>query len=212
MEAPNDMAYHYVKIHLSTPGTSAREPGKPFGTAIVEILDNKGKLLCHTPRCFGYYSEKNPDVRFYGILEKDSEKIPIGTLDVDEKGHGSCEWEFVSSQDALEESVSYKLVIMAERNLNDQGEKATDLFLEGVFSLPFEVWDNKVVGIKKEAKVKQLAHRQDQGIPPLIQKVEPFQPAIPNTVWWQINIQPGYGTEMGTVEYCPRRRKYEALF
>lgn len=212
MDGSWNLAYNYVKVLLSTPGDMSSETGKQFGSATLEILGNKGKLTCQTPKCFGYFSEKNPDVKFFGFMVRNGEKLPIGELTVDENGNGSCEWDFIISGESRPDGIPYKLMILAGHKMPIANEKFTDIFLEGYFNLPFEISDSKVVGLKKEAKVEQLVNRQVYERNPHFQKVEPFQPAIPNSVWWQITVQPGYNWGLSQSDYCPRRKRYEALF
>lgn len=211
MEESGSLAYNFVKVLLGTPSDLRGEKIKQFGSATIEIFGRKGKMICETPKCFGYFSEKNPEVKFFGFLVRSGEKLPIGELAVDENGNGTCEWDFIIAEEKQKDVIPYKLVIMAGERLVE-GEKYTDIFLEGYFNLPFKIISNKVVEIKKEAKVEQSLNRQVYGKNPHFQKVEPFKPAIPDSVWWQITVQPGYA--WGSPQYydCPRHKRFEALF
>ena len=83
--------------------------------------------------------------------------------------------------------------------------------LEGRFSMPGEIRDKRIVSFSKGLRVnKNIPEACEPN--PIFQRVEPFKPPIPNSVWWRIGIQPYLGMSREHLDYCPRRKLNRAVF
>lgn len=217
MEGIKASDYCHLSIFVYPPDNFPDNRSHSHGTAKLELLGSKGWLSCQTAY-LGVFAEKHPEFEIVAFLVKEStgEKFRIGRLTVDEKGFGVLNRNFVSAGLKVEKSAcvdqSYRIIVLATLNSGMPDNTVSTILLEGSFKIPFEIRDDRVVGFKKEAKVEEPADRQVYDKNPLFKKVEPFQPAIPNTVWWQIGIQPVYEYRYLQHDYCPRRKQSKAVF
>ncbi|HWI55016.1 MAG TPA: hypothetical protein VNT57_04955, partial [Desulfobacteria bacterium] len=108
--------------------------------------------------------------------------------------------------------MQYKLILVATRYGSAEESAISEVLLEGCFKIPFEIRDERIVGFKKEAKVDKTANQLSKERNPLFQRVEPFQPPIPNCVWWRISVQPSLDYSYLQQDYCPRRKPNKAVF
>jgi len=216
MEISKEPEYCFHKVYLYMPGADRKTSGIPYGTAEIEVYGNRGKLRCCTRDFLLTGSGPYPESEFSVLLfnETGGETLNIGRLHFDQTGCGECNWDFKTSSltaDEIEKSAMiYKLMVKAESKKTDGSPKGLGgVLLEGLFALPFEARDSRVVGFKKEVKVKPANSKVWKN--PVFQRVEPFEPPIPNSIWWRIGIQPDFGGGWVT-GFCPRQKKYGAGF
>lgn len=216
MEAPKDVEYCYTNTFLHPPGVFPVGNAQSCGTLELELLGNRGRLCCRTGQIFSFL-QNNQGFDLVVFLSKKStgENFKLGRIDSDQDGRGVFTRSFSDLGLKVEKSPSqqtgYSIRIVAVKDLN--GQKVSSVVLvEGAFKIPFEIRDERVVGFKKEAKVEKTAKQHNNEINPLFKKVEPFQPPLPATVWWQISIQPVYEYGYLQEDYCPRRKSNKAVF
>lgn len=217
MEVKGVSAYRFDKVYLYPPVTVPGVSPQPWGTVELEVFGHKGVLVCRTNEPLGPILKKYPGGRFPVFLRKesDSEGDFVGYLSVDKSGHGLYRWEFNAAgagDDKYARPVGYHLLVGFRSDSGQEaGQSGKQVLMEGQFTLAFEARDTRVVGFKKEVKAAR------KGVPaeaknPLFQKVEPFDPPIPNTVWWLVSIQPDFRNTLWQKEYCPRQKRYKAVF
>lgn len=213
MEVSKVPGYRYHKAYLysahNPPGTECG----PWGTAELIIYGAKGRLLCQTSDSVNKKLQAHPGAKFFAVVlnESSGEKLCAGEL-IPDVGKRRFIWEFNTSYSGKEKQADnpffYQIRVVA-----GQAATGADLggtVMQGGFSLPVELRDSRIVGFKKEGTAKKPS-REAWEKNPIIQMVEPFEPPIPNTVWWQISIQPDF-RNFRQVEYCPRQKAYKAVF
>lgn len=215
MEVSKEPGYRYHKTYLysshNLPGTGDR----PWGTAELVINGAKGLLSCQTSECISGLLAANPGTKFFAVVSNEStkEKLCAGELIPDVSTQRRFIWEFNTAHSRTEKRVDsplfYHIGVIAGQASMGYSESSRVL-MQGAFSLPFEVRDSRIIGFKKEATAKKPS-REAWEKNPIIHKVEPFEPPIPNTVWWQISVQPDF-RNFRQVEFCPRQKSYKAVF
>lgn len=215
MEASNDPDYRFYQTYLYAACGFPGAAGEPWGTMEIKIHGHKGQLICRTRECLGRVYTPHPLIKFPVTLETKGggEKLHVGYLAIDSSDTGLCSWDFSIAGQGNEDTgikpATYKIVISAEQDGAHPGGSG-GIVMGGIMTLPFELRDNRVVGFKKEATVRkagQVAGEKN----PFFQRVEPFQPPIPYSVWWQISIQPDF-RYFRQANYCPRQKPYKAVF
>lgn len=217
MEGLKKSKYRFSKVFLYRSGVSPKQLQKSYGTVRIEFEGNKGSLKCRIHEEVAYLVTDNSAIELVAELSKpNGEQFRVGRLLIDETGTMASEWKFSSfggsAGELFGEKAGYRLLIIAvQKNISTERKKSR-LLLEGFFDPPFEIKDDRIVGFSKEAKVEVNTNRKVCEKNPLFQKVEPFQPPIPNSVWWQISIQPAYSSDVLYTDYCPRRKPNKAIF
>lgn len=215
MEVSKDPGYHYCKTYLyslhSLPGTGVG----PWGTAELVVNGARGLLICQTSECINGLLAANPGTKFFVIVLNESikENLCAGELALDTDGCRRYTWEFNTAYSGKEKQADSPFVYqvrIAAGQTSAGCQELKGVLMQGVFSLPFEVRDSRIVGFKKEGTAKKPS-REAWEKNPIIQKVEPFEPPIPNTVWWQISVQPDF-RYFRQAEFCPRQQSYKAVF
>ncbi len=215
MDISREPEYYYCRLYLYPPFAAASAAQKPFGAAEIEICGRKGRLICRTESCLGEIARENCHGIFPVMLSRAGESFYIGHIAIEPSGQGVYRWDFSiaghEDRDSEDKPVTYRILVLAGPlpENNDNGNRK--VLMEGVFSLASEVRDNRIVGFMKEAKVRKKS-RESITVNPLFQKVEPFEPPIPNCSWWQISIQPNFRSSYWQVGYCPRQKTYKANF
>lgn len=207
--------YRYYKTYLyplhKTPGAG----DSPWGTAEIVINGAKGMLSCQAGERLCGLMAADPSIKFSGIVMNEStgENLWSGELVFGQIGQGQDSWEFTAGYAGRDKPVDSPLIYRLQVMIRQSGEgslKTGGHFVQGVFSLPFEIRDSRIVGFKKEGTAKKPG-REAFEKNPIIQKVEPFEPPIPNSVWWQISLQPDF-RHFRQAEFCPRQKSYKAVF
>ncbi len=217
MEVSQGTDYHFYQVSLYPPSHLRGIGREPLGTAELEIFGPRGRLNCRTREGLGLLVGVYPQVTFPVFLCKifDQELTGIGCLSLNQSGCGVSRWDFAAvapgGKGSGQTPVLYKLVIAAKQGLSPQDGAGSIILMEGVFTLSFEVRGSRIVGFKKEAKVRKKSRQINQKNP-LFQRVEPFQPPIPNSVWWRISIQPDLGEGYWQTGFCPRQKPSRAVF
>ncbi len=217
MESVRELDYSYVKAFLHPPGFLPTTNAGLYGTVELEIMGNKGCFNVQTASVSGF-RERNPDFELEIFLSKEStgDKVRIGRINTDGEGKGTCRKTFIDTGLKAEKAeagkMSYKFMLIATRYVSVEESAISRVLLEGYFKIPFEIRDERIVGFKKEAKVDKTANQLSKKRNPLFQKVEPFQPPIPNFVWWRISVQPSLDYSYLQQDYCPRRKTNKAVF
>ncbi len=217
MEVSKDLGYRFYNVFLYPPDSLSNEVRGPCGTAQIEVFGDKGRLTCHTSIPVEKLSGEGLRYEFPVLFcrELDKEMFNVGYLKTDKSGLGEFAWEFTTAipgnGGSMNGPVTYRfLVTTRQEGSLDEGRDSV-ILLEGIVTLASEVRDKRVVGFKKEAKVRKT-DRNASETNPLFQKVDPFHPPIPNTSWWRISIQPDLDNGSWQVGYCPRQKPYRAVF
>lgn len=217
MEVLRVNEYRFEQVYLYPPVNVPGVNLKPFGAVQLEVFGHRGMLVCRTNWPLRKFLREHPEASFPVFLRKENspEDRLIGYLSPDKSGCGVYQWEF-NNAGTRYGSAGRPLAYLLQIGFRPDGGKAegrtgTRVLMEGRFILSFEVKDTRVVGFKKEVKAAK------KGLPaqvknPLFQKVEPFDPPIPDTVWWLISIQPDFRSALWQKEYCPRQERYKAVF
>lgn len=215
MEVSKEPGYRYYKTYLyclhRLPGTG----DGPWGTAELVINGAKGLLICQTSECINGLLAANPGTKLYAVVLNESlkENLGAGELVLDADGCRRYTWGFNTAFTGTGKQIDYSFVyqVRVVAGQAPMGRHETNgALMQGVFSLPFEVRDSRIVGFKKEGTAKKPS-REVWEKNPIIQRVEPFEPPIPNTVWWQISVQPDF-RYFRQAEFCPRQKSYKAVF
>lgn len=214
MEVTKEPDYRFYKSYLYPACGSSEGMHAPCGTAEVEITGHKGRLTCHSGELPGQLPAGVISDRLLVMLcrENDGEKTVIGCVNRNQRGQGICTWDFNTSGKGGRrtlEQIKYWIAVSAIQE-GARIDKPESILMAGTLVLPGEVRDNRVIGFKKEATAINAGFEAcDKN--PLFQRVEPFQPPIPHTVWWQLSIQPNFSYYRQT-DYCPRQKTYKAVF
>ncbi|MFA5881527.1 MAG: hypothetical protein WC834_04955 [Eubacteriales bacterium] len=212
MEVSQGPDYRYYKANLYPPVQPPGAVREPLGTVEIEITGPKGRMNCRTRQCLGLFAETHLRIKYQVMLQKEmgGEPVVIGHLSVDRSGCGVLKWDFsTAGSDSGEGTpVTYKLLIAARNDVGLRGKAGGGVLMSGVISLKSAVRDNRVVGFKKEVKVREKG-RDINKRNPFFEKVEPFQPPIPNSVWWRIGVLPDSYWQTG---FCPRQKTNKAMY
>jgi len=216
MEVSKEPGYRYNKTYLYTSQNLPGAGDEPLGTVELVVNGSKGQLVCKTSECISGLLAANPETKFYAVVSNKStkEKLCAGELILDAGGHGSFIWEFNTAYSKAEKRVNSPVFYHIGVGAGKDGTECLELggaLMQGTFSLPFEVRDSRIVGFKKEGKAKEPSPNEAWEKNPIIHKVEPFEPSIPNTIWWQISVQPDF-RYFRQVDFCPRQKSYKAVF
>jgi len=172
-------------------------------TAEIEVLFGKGRLKCRASVAPGSTAVPPEELNVILFNETDGNGSSVGKLKLDNGGAGECHWQFYTvsrdEKNAVTADIVYRLIIAVRK------EKV----LEAVFRFS-EIRDNRVIGFQQEVKVKR-PNRKALAENRIFQKVEPFEPPIPNVSWWRISIQPYSADTYGPMHFCPHR-KTRAVF
>jgi hypothetical protein len=215
MEVSKGPGYRYYKTYLhpthSLPGTGNR----PWGTAEVVINGAKGLLICQTSECVSNMAEVSQRTKFLIMISNEStkEKLCAGELIPDIGNRRRFKWEFnivyPKAEKRIGSLICYHIDVFAGQ-ISSSCSESDGVLMQGVFSFPFEVRDSRIVGFKKEGTAKKPS-REAWEKNPIIQKAEPFEPPIPNTIWWRISVQPDF-RNFRQIDFCPRQKSYKAVF
>lgn len=215
MEVSKEPGYRYHKTYLYPSHNQSVAGDGPWGTVELVINGAKGLLICQISECISGLLAANPGTKFFAVFlnESTKENLCTGELVLDVSGRRRYIWEFNTAYPVTAKRAGSPLIYhirVVAGPLSTGCSEVNGAIMQGVFSLPFEVRDSRIVGFKKEGTAKKPS-REAWEKNPIIQKVEPFEPPIPNTVWWQISVQPDF-RYFRQADFCPRQKSYKAVF
>ena len=219
MDLPRDADCSFYKGYLYPVGIRTREEVSPRGSVEITLVGDKGRLKWDL---FGI-NTANEQSFSGGIAvmmcnESNGQAIVIRRPGKERFGNRYGQWDFAISvpyRAQQNKQEKYAIKIFAQKygckveSGTEQMMAGYRVLMEGIVLLPGEVNYSRAIRLNREVKAKRDPQIHDKN--PLFQAVQPFEPPLPNTRWWQISILPDLDHTYRQDGFCPRQ-KQRAVF
>ncbi|PKM81416.1 MAG: hypothetical protein CVU89_09190 [Firmicutes bacterium HGW-Firmicutes-14] len=205
-----EIPYRFYKAYLFRPGCF--RDGNPCAAAEITIRGRAGQLNFFVGKDQEVFSSPKKDTRLVLQSPKDSVTTVLGKLEQRSSGSG-ISWNFntvsAGSSPGGNKEMVYRLRVVSGWDTEPEKVDCGRVIMEGIVLLPEEIRDCRVVKFNKEGKDKRSNPGKCGN--PLFERVEPFEPPIPNASWWRISLQPDPEKLYLNDGFCPRK-KNRAIF